>query len=119
MGLKTGMYYLRTRSASEPMKIGSVGKDKRLSKIESEIRESLYKRNSKGNETKKKLSLQEHYDNDMINLMHIVTDQQEKFQHIEEEIRDKIISKTLNTVTDPKLVKSCDLTGSGDCISCQ
>ena len=117
MGLKTGMYYLRSRSANDTLKIGSVAKNQQLAGIEDRLRDVVC-----GNDitiTKDRSNLTEHLDTDMVAMMRMVETAQEKFQEQEEQFRDEVIQEALMSASRPSEVNMCQRNADGECISCQ
>ena len=121
MGLKTGMYYLRTKAANKAMRIGSVEKNKQLVDIdiETKIKESIFGRSVESDEKNKKTNLIEHHDNDMLSMIKLVIDAQKSHVTEEETTRNAIISETLMSASRPQEVKLCIRGAGGECIGCQ
>lgn len=118
MGLKTGMYYLRTRAANQVMRIGKVEKNKQLVDIETQLKDSIFGRGSHPSQQNGKTNLVEHHDNDMLTMIKLVAQAQKMYETEEEKARDEIIEKTLMTATRPQEVV-CRLDSNGQCIGCQ
>lgn len=114
MGLKTGMYYLRSKAFSEPLKIGS-GTVRSINQehIVDEIRQAA-KGYNKDNKKSKDLFMVEKYDDQLIRLVEIA-EKEDKAEEIRlEKERNEIISKALEYSARPELY----CTKNKDCISC-
>ena len=104
MGLKTGMYYLRTKAAAEPLKIGkdSIVSDDSIAHINKKVKDML---------------LVEHHDTELIELAELARKQKEADDHKIRSNRDDMIDKALLSEVRPTDIGMCFK--AEDCIMCK
>jgi ribonucleotide reductase alpha subunit len=93
MGLKTGMYYLRSKAANQAMVIGK-------------------------KQQTQKVSLSESRDTDMLKMIELAIKSKEIQKVQEMKTRDEIIESTLMSATRPQEVAMCKFGPDGECIGC-
>jgi ribonucleoside-diphosphate reductase alpha chain len=115
MGLKTGMYYLRTKASMEPLKIGKEAKTISVKKgqMVDEITAA-----AKGNKMKgiKDTTLVEHYDPELLNLIEMAQQIKAKEETELRESHDRIIDEALISASRPSDVLMCEM--KPGCVTC-
>jgi ribonucleoside-diphosphate reductase subunit M1 len=98
MGLKTGIYYLRTKAIAEALKIG---KEKEKTKVTvKEIKGELK-------------------DADMVEIVKMMTKVAEDKKKKDEQLREEVIKETLMSASRPQEILVCMRGANGECIGCQ
>lgn len=95
MGLKTGMYYLRSKAAGEALKIG-----KEKSVPTKEIKGELK-------------------DDDMTEIIKIITKVEEDKKEKDKLINEEIINQTLMSASRPQEISMCIRGQNGECLGCE